>query len=771
MPHVSPDPAPFLVTGPAGTGRTHLLEQWAEAVRRSTGATPHHTDARRLHATDDPARVIDPLLEAVVAGQPITVDDAQQLPGDVIEQLTDQLTAEPPSTVAVSITGWPTSAALDHLTDVIARIGTITNSAHLDDAAAMAHVRERSRTAQRAGLDDAACAAVVRACGGSVALLSDAVDHGWDGDLTVLPDGLRDAVRRRVRRVTADVGDALTDVIDCTSLGAPVDLAIAAARQASGVPDAVHPATHASGLVRDGSVIALVTAALVNDSTEDRRRKGARLLLDLPDQLDPTLRARLRRAAGTDTGAESMLTTAVAAFRLGDDDAAEIAARLADVAPPATIDADTGADLPLLLLGHDARMWRWPHAARHRSATSAGQDVTALASACVGDIDALDREPGQTRSIWADCHHAITRFAHGDTSTAIGIASQASDDARLRRLDDPAGITPAALGALICIAAGDPLQAVDLTNVALRHDVGGPGEQQFHRLLSAHAHMQLGDFTPALDLVRAGDDERHGHRDRLALAALDAALARRSGDTARLRAGWAKAAPLLARDTVSWLSADLLTELLCAGERVGDASRIADPTRRLTTQLRGLPASGPGPTTAAWIDLQLAVAGSRLATFRAPSDLAGIDTRSSARHAALPAWLAVGRGAADREQIQVAADLLASNHDDWEASRLLGQAALDQADPTASRALLEAARLLVTAPSESSDPLTDAGLSAREAEVARLVVDGFTYRDIGAQLYISPKTVEHHVAKIRLRLGASTRAEMIATIRPLVATS
>jgi DNA-binding NarL/FixJ family response regulator len=49
--------------------------------------------------------------------------------------------------------------------------------------------------------------------------------------------------------------------------------------------------------------------------------------------------------------------------------------------------------------------------------------------------------------------------------------------------------------------------------------------------------------------------------------------------------------------------------------------------------------------------------------------------------------------------------------------------------------------------------------------VAQYIVDGLTHKEIGAQLYISPKTVEHHVAKIRQKLGASTRAEMLAALR------
>ena len=58
-----------------------------------------------------------------------------------------------------------------------------------------------------------------------------------------------------------------------------------------------------------------------------------------------------------------------------------------------------------------------------------------------------------------------------------------------------------------------------------------------------------------------------------------------------------------------------------------------------------------------------------------------------------------------------------------------------------------------------------AALSEREREVARLLLLGMPYRDIGAQLFISAKTVEHHVARIRRRIGAQSRSELLSMLR------
>jgi DNA-binding CsgD family transcriptional regulator len=42
-----------------------------------------------------------------------------------------------------------------------------------------------------------------------------------------------------------------------------------------------------------------------------------------------------------------------------------------------------------------------------------------------------------------------------------------------------------------------------------------------------------------------------------------------------------------------------------------------------------------------------------------------------------------------------------------------------------------------------------------------------TYKQIGDQLFISAKTVEHHVARIRQRLGCTSRSDLLARLREL----
>ena len=46
---------------------------------------------------------------------------------------------------------------------------------------------------------------------------------------------------------------------------------------------------------------------------------------------------------------------------------------------------------------------------------------------------------------------------------------------------------------------------------------------------------------------------------------------------------------------------------------------------------------------------------------------------------------------------------------------------------------------------------------------------GLTYREIGDRLFISAKTVEHHVARMRSRLDCANRTELLALLRTILA--
>jgi DNA-binding CsgD family transcriptional regulator len=52
-----------------------------------------------------------------------------------------------------------------------------------------------------------------------------------------------------------------------------------------------------------------------------------------------------------------------------------------------------------------------------------------------------------------------------------------------------------------------------------------------------------------------------------------------------------------------------------------------------------------------------------------------------------------------------------------------------------------------------------AGLTARQLDVLKLLVEGLTNAQIAETLVVSPRTAEHHVAAVLTKLGASTRKE------------
>lgn len=55
-------------------------------------------------------------------------------------------------------------------------------------------------------------------------------------------------------------------------------------------------------------------------------------------------------------------------------------------------------------------------------------------------------------------------------------------------------------------------------------------------------------------------------------------------------------------------------------------------------------------------------------------------------------------------------------------------------------------------------------LSPRELEVARLVADGLTNREIAARLFVSERTVDGHLEHIREKLGVNSRAQVAAWV-------
>jgi DNA-binding CsgD family transcriptional regulator len=104
-----------------------------------------------------------------------------------------------------------------------------------------------------------------------------------------------------------------------------------------------------------------------------------------------------------------------------------------------------------------------------------------------------------------------------------------------------------------------------------------------------------------------------------------------------------------------------------------------------------------------------------------------------------------GRRTDAREQLRTACDML----------DVMGMAAFAGRARRELLATGETARKRTSPPAGASEALT-----AQEAQVARLARDGLSNLEIGARMFISPRTVKYHLSKVFTKLGISSRGQL-----------
>ena len=91
------------------------------------------------------------------------------------------------------------------------------------------------------------------------------------------------------------------------------------------------------------------------------------------------------------------------------------------------------------------------------------------------------------------------------------------------------------------------------------------------------------------------------------------------------------------------------------------------------------------------------------------------------------------------------------------------RAALDGFETLGATLWAERARVELRASGQSArkrDPSTRNTLTEQELQIARFVAEGFTNREVAAQLFLSPRTIDFHLRNVYRKLGITSRTAL-----------
>lgn len=595
--------------------------------------------------------------------------------------------------------------------------------------------------------------------------------------------------------VLAAEADDVAEVIDAaraTGLlgpdGAPLPIGVSAVRSLVPVEQrtAMRRRLAELRLKSGGSMLTMAGQWLTDELTGESVAKAFEVAAQEALPTDAALAARLfdaAVAAGTPVATVSARWAEAAALE-GDLDTA---LRLADQAIAGTDAADRalGARVTAAALAHrgqlarSAELHRWSGGGQAKAFAAIGLiGIGRLADAeKLLDVSDTDEPPtllsGGIAAAAGGILESVTGSPTSALSTAINAAEMLEPVGRAVLLPD----SPAALAALMALHQGELAIAEQLLERAVAARTGGTPLLARHRLLLAWIAMVRGDAgTAAERLTEAGTELES--RDWLFAVALEVGLARRRSDLVALRQIWGEACEAVIRQRVDLFTLLPFGEFAVAAARLGEQDRLAPHLRQARDLLAAL--SDPPLWTASlhWSGLHAAIIAERPAEAEEHVTAlvadAGRGSFPAMLSAAASCWLKVLSGTVDAPEVEAAARGLHAVGMWWDAARLAGQAAIRTSDRKVMVTLLDCARTLrgradeaVPTPS-TPDSSPSSSLSEREVEVAELVLAGLTYKQAGAQLFISAKTVEHHVARMRQRLGASSRSELLSQLRSLL---
>ncbi len=811
---VAPDvPLKVLVAGGIGTGKSTVLAAIRETLRSAGTAV-----LTRAPADADPPSAI-------------VIDDAHLLTDDDLVALTERA-ADPAVTLVVATERQDHRPTLRALATTIERerprigLGAWTRAevsgkvaAHTGDDA-VPHLM-----AATAGLPFLVEAVLSADTGDSIAAIAQAAFFALTDRLRSLDEAVLEVLL--IGSLSAELGPADIAAVLAVSVAqahAQVDLA-----HATGLLDPSHGPHFLATLHR--AVGQLVGTGRHHDIESALLRSQAEmstLSIDLALQLaehgvvDPqlaevltneatTLRGRPEEAAqlyqaAMDAGAESVAAPLADALALAGDCAG--AAALADTLLSAE-DADLRAAAVRIAAsvamhdgnsGQAAELFVWlgqqPDARPNNLVGAAG----AVVLTATGDIEqaragmrAPDAGPPTSTARTArslaegllltiDQPYAVAVARLGQAITADQPATEAVPD------------SPAALVTLTALHSGDPARARSVIGRAARSAAQDAMFTHRHRLLLGWTRMQDGQLQAAAADVASVPTAGLHRRDALWAAALRTGIARRSGDAGGVQKNWHAAMEVLAEYSIDLFSLLPLGELWVSAARLRQVDRLSHTLDQAFGLLGALGNPPSWSLPLHWSGVHAAILANSPESMaphgQALTAAAGHSGFAKALAGGGRAWLRVLANQIDVDDVSAAAHGLAQFGLTWDATRLAGQAALQASDPRVSGVMLQVARdlkltsgqdlpdvgpagmspepALSSSPSRPSGAPTGAVLSEREREVAELLLLGMPYRDIGAQLFISAKTVEHHVARIRRRLGAESRSEMLSMLRAML---
>lgn len=441
------------------------------------------------------------------------------------------------------------------------------------------------------------------------------------------------------------------------------------------------------------------------------------------------------------------------------------------------------------MLVHSAEMYRWLGASRVGS--SAG--LAAVAMIGVGDRDGavtmLEASAPATPSLMTVAVTTMGRglrdSVDGPVRNALPALIHASDMMTASGSVVPLPESPAALAAFVALHSGDLHIADSIIDEALAGGQCGRAARPRLLLLRAWVAMQRDQFGLARSAIKEALLE-HGNlapRENVLRWALEVGLARRTDDVVALVRAWHHARESILHVDVDLYSLIPLGEFMIAATRLRDSERLESPLAEAWALLGRLGDPPVWSVPLHWAAVQSAILVERpkdLAPHAAALVKASVHSHmASVLAGAGRAWIAVLGGAFQVASVEAAARELASVGLTWDGSRLAGHASARASERSDMARLLACARDLRPSvakhpPGRSNEPQAGhvgsapddtKALSAREREVAQLVLAGKTYGEIGEAIFISPRTVEHHIARIRSRLGVTTRSELLAQLR------